>query len=573
MVESLAIERKQSLAVEGQGLRWLVPCLLLMAYVLECAWFIRTQSLTYDEPPHIRAGLEAWRNHRFEVWNDHPPFARLLCTLPLTDDRWQIDVESDPHGGWHVPRAAPDPESLARRARAMNVSLGVILGLLLWTTTRAMFSWGAANLALGLFAFSPPVIAHLSLATTDGAAALFVFAVAVGLAWWQKQPSILRTLWLGVLLGLLLLAKFSTPVVFVIAVGWMLVLSSQGFRINPLRWNWTKTGAAVLVAGLVLWAGYFFHISHISIQDGELSATFPNRGPYLHKVHAPNLKLAFFVPAGEYLQGLYQVFQHNKRGHPAFFLGQVSAHGGFRLFYPVAVLLKWPTITLILFAGGLISLLRRAIPAPKGLWLMSTFPAVYFGFAMLSRLNLGERHVLPVYPFMLLFAGPVWELAKVRRLAKALVILALSLQAADGLRYAPDYLSYFNVFIPPSKSYKLLTDSNLDWGQGLLALREYENAHPGETISLAYAGSVDPHVYGIRARPLAEGDRATGTVIVSATDLSGQYLQNPDSYHWLLEYPRTKILGHSLHVFQVPASGARTDKVIKASHGAPVHAP
>lgn len=556
-----------------QQLRWLVPGLLLLAYVLQCAWFIRTQSLTYDEPPHIRAGLEAWRNHRFEVWNDHPPLARLLCTVPLIDSRWQIEVESDPNGGWHVPRVAPDPESLAHRARSMNVLLGVILAFLVWTTARRMFSWGAASLALALFVFSPPLIAHFSLATTDGAAALFVFATAVGLVWWKEQPSILRTLSFGALLGLLLLAKFSTPVIFILAVGGMLVLTPEGFRISPLRWNWGKTCAAVLIAVLVLWAGYFFHVSHVSIQDGELSADFPNRASYVHKVHSSNSNVAFPLPAGEYVQGLYQVFQHNKRGHPAFFLGQVSARGGFRLFYPVAVLLKWPTITLILFALGLILLLRRAIPAPKGLWLMSAFPAIYFGLAMLSRLNLGERHVLPVYPIMLLFAGAVWEFAKVRRLTKAVIILAVVLQGADGLRYAPDYLSYFNVFVPSSESYKLLTDSNLDWGQGLLALREYENTHPGEPISLAYSGSVDPRVYGIRARALAEGQRATGTVVVSATDLSGQYLESPDSYRWVLHYPRTKILGHSLHVFQVPALSAHAGRALKANQAAPVRAP
>jgi len=62
---------------------------------------------------------------------------------------------------------------------------------------------------------------------------------------------------------------------------------------------------------------------------------------------------------------------------------------------------------------------------------------------------------------------------------------------------------------------------------------------------------VNPAVYGIKARPLAEKDRVTGTVILSATDLSGQFLENPESYRWLLQYPRTEILNHSLYVFKV----------------------
>jgi hypothetical protein len=527
--------------------------MLLLAYVLQCAWFIRTQSLTFDEPPHILAGLEAWRGHRFEVWNDHPPLARLLCTLPLVGSRWQMDVRPEPGGGWHVPQVTPDPEAMAHRARAMNVLLGLVLALLVWSTTRQIFSWEAANLALALFVFSPPLIAHFSLVTTDGASALFVFSAARSLLWWRAHSSAGRSVCLGLVLGLLLLAKFSSPVIFVMFLGCMLVLKPTNLQLNPLKWNWANTAIAFLVAVLVVWCGYFFHTSHISIKNGELIAEFPNRTPYAHKVHT-SLELSFAIPAGEYAQGLYQVFQHNKRGHPAFFLGQVSPRGGFHLFYPVAVLLKWPTITLILFVIGAIVLLLRVIPAPRGMWLMGAFPLFYFGMAMLSRLNLGERHVLPVYPFMLLFAGAVWQVAQRRRALKSLVLLAVLLQAADTLRYAPDYLTYFNIFVSPSESYKLLTDSNLDWGQGLLAVREYEKNNPGEQISLAYAGSMDPRVYGIRANGLQEGERTTGTVIVSATNLSGQYLKDPASYRWILQYPRTRILAHSMYVFHVPQS-------------------
>ncbi|PYY12028.1 MAG: hypothetical protein DMG69_02450 [Acidobacteria bacterium] len=531
-----------------------MPGILLLVYILECVWFIHTQSLTYDEPPHIRAGLEAWRDHRFEVWNDHPPLARFLCTLLVIDRRWQIDVESAANGGWHVRRVAPDPESLAHRARSMNVLLGIILAILVWSTARGMFSWGAANLTLALFVFSPPLIAHFSLATTDGAAALFVFAVAVGLIWWRKQPSMLHTALFGMLLGLLLLAKFSTPPIFVLALGWMLVLRPEGLCINPRRWNWGKTCAAVLTAVLILWAGYFFHISHVSINHGELSVTFPNRAPYVHKVRASNLNVAFPLPAGEYFEGLNRVFQHNKRGHPVFFLGQVSQRGSLRLYYPVTVLLKWPAIALVLFAAGLALVVVRALPAPSGLWIASTFPALYFGLALFARLNLGERHVLPVYPFMLLFVAAVWETLHVRRWAKLFVLAVVLLQAADELRYAPDDLAYFNFFIQPSENFNLLSGSNLDWGQGLLAVRDYENTHPGETISLAYFGSVEPQIYGIHAPVLREQERATGTVIVGATNLSGEYLKDPASYRWVLKYPRRDILDHSLWVFQVPSN-------------------
>ena len=102
---------------------------------------------------------------------------------------------------------------------------------------------------------------------------------------------------------------------------------------------------------------------------------------------------------------------------------------------------------------------------------------------MQSHFDIGERHILPLYPFALLIAGGIWEHARKHRCGMAVVILALCLNAADALRYAPDYLAYFNVFVKPENSWRLLTDSNLDWGQGLLALRAYEQQHPDEDIA------------------------------------------------------------------------------------------
>ena len=86
---------------------------------MQCAWFIRTQSLTYDEPVHIAEGLNAWRYGRFEQYNDHPPLARLWCALPLIGPKWQVEIQQLPDS-FRVTRIAPDPVSLAWRARAMR---------------------------------------------------------------------------------------------------------------------------------------------------------------------------------------------------------------------------------------------------------------------------------------------------------------------------------------------------------------------------------------------------------------------------------------------------------------------
>jgi 4-amino-4-deoxy-L-arabinose transferase-like glycosyltransferase len=541
-------------------LRWLLPALFAVLYVAQCAWFIRTQSLTYDEPVHIAEGLDAWRYGRFEHYNDHPPLARLWCTIPLLDQKWQVDIEQLADG-FRVTRITPDPVSLAWRARGMNVLLGLGLAWLVWRAADRLFSRTAANFALALFAFSPALIAHFSIAATDGAASLFIFATACALVRWRQGPTWERTFWSGLLLGLMLLAKFSTGPMFVLALLWMLVLGADKAIQAPTKWNWSKAATALLLAFVVVWAGYFFHVARLSVRDGVLTATFPNwNNPIVKPVRGRNYSA--LIPAGEYVEGFRELVRHNRQGQPAFFLGEVSSHGGWKLYYPVVILLKWPTIVLglsltglAIALGGLIrELTRRLIRktrVPVDLWIMASFPALYMAIAIFARFNLGERHVLPMYPFAILFAAAVWEWAGQKRGIKALLILLAVLNAADALRFAPGYLSYFTPFVRSADSYRLLTDSNLDWGQGLLALRDYQRHHPGERIALSYFGSLDPRAYGIQSDFLGGSKRVSGTVIVSATNLSGQYLAEPERYRWLLQQKPVAILDHSLYVFQL----------------------
>ncbi len=222
----------------------MIPALLILVFLVQCAWFIRTQSLTVDEPVHILAGLEGWHHDVFVQWNDHPPLARLWCTLPLLNPKWTARVVPKVFAYGDAVLVGPDPVAMANRARPMNIVFGLILAAVLWFTARAAFSVGAANLALALFALSPSMIANFSMVTTDGVAAVFVFATAVYLVRWKRNPSIGRTVMLGVILGLLLLSKFSTPVMYALAIFWMLVTKPDVlFVANPRRWNWGKPGA------------------------------------------------------------------------------------------------------------------------------------------------------------------------------------------------------------------------------------------------------------------------------------------------------------------------------------------
>ncbi len=141
----------------------------------------------------------------------------------------------------------------------------------------------------------------------------------------------------------------------------------QDHRSRPARWNWGKTAAALLLALFVVWAGYFFHVSHLTVRDGTLTATFPNWNAPIVKPVRGDRNYSLLIPAGEYVEGFRELVRHNRQGQPAFFLGQVSSHGGWKLYYPVVILLKWPTIVLALSLAGLAIALRRKATRPARL--------------------------------------------------------------------------------------------------------------------------------------------------------------------------------------------------------------
>lgn len=544
--------------------RTAIPFVLLATFAMQSFWFIQTQSLTSDEPAHIIAGVDAWRHGRFEVWNDHPPLGRLWLTLPMMRVDSQYAWRQLPNG-YRVEAMQPGPEEIAALTRPMNTLLGIFLGIALWFATRRLFSEGAANVALALFAFTPSLIAHFSVATTDGIGTLFIFLVAFQLVRWRHRPTWLQTAILGLALGGLLLAKFYAPPLVLLALVLMLLLKPEGVALRPAQWNWKPMLVALVLALVTLWAGYFFHVSHLKVADGQVTVTYPNR-PVKTLATKTHLRINTVVPAGEFFEGLRDVALSNKRGRPAWFFGKIYPTGGIKLYYPAAVVLKWPTILLALFLASLLMGVRKVCRVPADLLVMCAFAVVFLFFAIQSKYDIGERHILPLYPFVLLIAGSFWEHVKARKaglrfnfewLSRTRVInfnivallLVLALNAADALRSAPDYLTYFNILVKPANSWRYLTDSNLDWGQGLIALRDYEFQHPNETLRLAYFGSINPALYGVRATPLAPEDRDEGKVVIGASCLSGQVLTDPNSYRWLLSYPPKEMIDRSMFVY------------------------
>jgi hypothetical protein len=226
-----------------------------------------------------------------------------------------------------------------------------------------------------------------------------------------------------------------------------------------------------------------------------------------------------------------------------------------------------------------LSLLRSAQRRSEPIFLL--VPAgLYFLVAVTSHLNLGVRHLLPIYPFLYVLAGGlVLELARWRRtprivaLLVIICIIAVSSRIvffpARGMKWqtvAPQYLAYFNELAGgPANGFKELVDSNLDWGQDLKNLKLWLDAHDiKDPICLFYFGTADPRYYqilhynppgGYFFEPQQGFDvlKPGGLIAISATNLQGVYLHQADRDAWrqILEHSvLVDTVGYSIFIYK-----------------------
>jgi hypothetical protein len=229
------------------------------------------------------------------------------------------------------------------------------------------------------------------------------------------------------------------------------------------------------------------------------------------------------------------VLNVGKETEPSFFLfGELSSEGWW-YYHLAAFAVKTPIPLLIFFVLALVAWAAGRSRGSREYCLVLPVLILFASNALFNSLQIGVRHVLPALPLLIVLASP-WLADALGGIARAGKARAVGIAAAalfawyaiGTVAVAPRYLQYFNELAGgPGGGHRVPVDSNIDWGQDLLRLREYMTREGVEQVDLAYFGRVDPRVYGIRFAPLERSSRARYAAI-SATFLMGR------PYFWYL---------------------------------------
>jgi hypothetical protein len=525
--------------------------LLLTVMAAELALSARQQSQTFDEAAHIFAGYRYWKNFDFGDNPEHPPLVKLVAAIPLL--RQSLRVPPIPDGNSKMVEYETgreflygnDAKTLLWRTRMAAAVFSICLGLTVFLLAYSMWGGGPAFLALTLLVFEPNFLAHGALVTTD-VGVTFGFVLGVGAFYFYlKKPSALRLAAAGLAAGLCLGAKHSGilifPMLLMLALAEVLSLRDPAMRkfapgLAKKALNQAGSLAAVTaISFVVLWSLYGFRYaarpSGLSLNPPL--AEFAKRLGQNSSAIVLEIAHLHLLPES-YLYGVVDVSAVSI--FPTVIFGK---------YYPAPQWFYYPSIFIVKSTLAFLAFCCLA-PLSAALWgkqfrreifFLVIPPAFYLAVAMSSGVNFGVRHLLPVYPFLIILVSfAAWNLGKRHGALAALGLALVVCHVASSVRAFPNYIPYANeLWGGPAKTHEVLTDSNVDWGQGLTAMKQYIDQHQVKNCWFAYfsAMAVDVSYYGISCKVLPPAfavpfqsrmpivpPQVDGPVFISASEVS-----------------------------------------------------
>lgn len=552
--------------------RRIVPLALVILFIL--IGVIRITSThtvfnhTHDEHQHIASGMN---------FLDHGTirFDRLSVTLPriaVAIGPYLTGIRSMGHE-----KRWPEGEAIlnARGEYSKNLSLArmgiipffILASLLVWVWSRLLFGDIAAVVSTLLFTTEPTVLAHSGLATTDMAITATLLLALLVFTLWLESPNLMRSIALGFTVALAIWAKVSAlvfiPVCAVMILGvywWKRRRDADNNLPIPFRALFSGLCISALFAAFLTWSSYGFSIGSMN----EVVSDTPPYRPVNKLVGDEGLLhdvtydlLAMKIPAPEFIVRL-GLLMTSVKGRTSYLMGENRLGDGFISYFPIALAVKTTLPFLLLALVGFIVLVLRSRHSVS--WQQLVPAAVVFPIllvVMQSSINIGVRHVLPIYGLLAIVAGlgvvNIWKLGKHRFVAPSLVTLLLAWQLVSSAIAHPNYLAYFNEVASHEPEHFLLS-SNLDWGQDLKRLGEALHSRQIRKISTCLRG---PSSYlkeneSIIMHRLKPYEPTSGWIAVSVACLKQGTRQPPyDQFDWLNNYEPEAMIGNTIKLYYI----------------------
>ncbi|MBN1813299.1 MAG: glycosyltransferase family 39 protein [Anaerolineae bacterium] len=542
---------------------WVAVVLLLLVFGLAVS-SARVKSATFDEDAYIGKGAAIWFLHNYDLRLIHPALAPVIGTSLLWTEPEFADAmdcaRCEAGSARGCGRELLFYRSYTPRTlflvRLPTIGMLVILGALVYRWGRELYGWKGGLLALTVCAFEPNLLAHGRLFTLDLPAALFA-CLSLYTSWrFWRRPGWRRLFSWGITLGLAGATRYTLG--FVIPVMVAMAFTSAVHSVGRATAWWGNAGRQMkwrqfaiaggslalvaLIAALTIWGVYGFSFGPVSGWGVSLPAP------------------VYFRDLGELLT-LYQ-----EKPQDAFLLGRHYT-GGRWYYFLFTLAVKTPLPVLMLMGLAFVSFIRphRAMFRDWPVWAGCVF---YYALSLISRLNYGHRYLLPILPLLAIGIGRLgpglFDRSRLWRYAGGLLLVWL---VSGTLWIHPHYLAYFNELVGPRNGYRVLVDSNVDWGQDLPALEQYVTEHGIDSLYLSWFGESRPSQYDIPYRfipskPDELSDIYTrvyhpdypppGTYAISATNLQGLLFDDKDLFAWFFQREPIAQPGYSILVYEVP---------------------
>ena len=534
----------------------------------------------------------SWKHADFGLNPEHPPLVKLLGTLPLLPMPLTMP---EPQNRFFKTEAflngkdflfKNDAEKMLFRVHMAVASLTLLLALLVFLAAQEMFGTIAGFIALGLVVFDPNLLAHGAVLGTDVGLSCFMFGSIYAFYRYLKSPSIPRMMLVGLLAGLALASKHTAilicPMLILLSAVEVLRNTSPSGE-SRKKYAIRLAGAIVVisvVAVTILWAfyGFRYQARPAGMQLNPPLAEFMHGLSRPHEVKGLQFVAHWKLLPESYIYGLTDV-RIMSDFYQSYLFGTVYPHGVWS-YFPATFVIKSTLTLLILLVVAIFAIATRRLTGWREILFLTIPPAFYLLIAMASRMNIGLRHILPMYAFLwvLVAGGAASFIKKDRRWAYAVIAL-LAFQAVSSARAYPAYMAYANeLWGGPSQTYKYLSDSNADWGQQLKSVKKYLDERGVKDCWFVYfaQGVVDAKDYGIQCKPLPTADSLwvnekieappaiDGPVLISAGDLSG-FEYGPgalNSYAQFQNLKPTAVIDYGVFVFkghfEIPLAAAKS---------------